>query len=134
MSNGRGKPDTDRSDPQLSTEQSPSDNLDMVRGQKQPLHKKLRDRLRKLRKLHGHSYTSLAEAAGVSRTAVRNIEEARSVPGVDLVESLARALGVSPSWLAYGEGPEPDLSAVIPAEAPEEEAKPRRRRTPPDEK
>jgi ribosome-binding protein aMBF1 (putative translation factor) len=34
------------------------------------------------------------------------------MPGVDLVEEIARALGASPGWLAYGQGEPGDVKEV----------------------
>lgn len=51
---------------------------------------------------------ALAKKSSLSHTAIGNIEAERAVPGVDAVESLAAALGVSPCWLAYGVGQGPE--------------------------
>jgi transcriptional regulator with XRE-family HTH domain len=45
----------------------------------------------------------LAERAGIANyQTIDNIERARQRASVDQIESLARALGVSPAWLAFG--------------------------------
>jgi transcriptional regulator with XRE-family HTH domain len=49
----------------------------------------------------------LAQAANVSPSTIHDIEKDRRSPAIELVERLALALGVSPSWLAYGEGDGP---------------------------
>lgn len=61
-------------------------------------------RLRDARQARGLSVRVLATAAGVSHTAVGNVEQG-TMPGLDTAEALAIALGVSPAWLAYGLGP-----------------------------
>lgn len=61
-------------------------------------------RLREARQARGLSVRVLATAAGVSHTAVGNVESG-TMPGLDTAEALAVALGVSPAWLAYGLGP-----------------------------
>ena len=62
------------------------------------------NRLRDTRIIRGLSVLAVARAAGVSHTAVGNIERG-TMPGIDTAELLANALGVSPGWLAYGLGP-----------------------------
>lgn len=64
-------------------------------------------RLRALRSRCALSRAALAEAAGVLEGSVQRIEEGRGEANVDTVERLAIALGVSPSWLAFGEGAPP---------------------------
>ncbi len=61
-------------------------------------------RLRQTRTAHGLSVLALATAAGLSHTAVGNVERG-TMPTLATAESLAIALGVSPGWLAYGLGP-----------------------------
>ena len=78
-------------------------------------------RLRQTRIHLGLSVLALATAAGLSHTAVGNVERG-TMPTVATAESLATALGVSPGWLAYGLGP-PKLPgrrrvAVSPAARP----------------
>ena len=55
----------------------------------------------------GLSLRALARAADLAPTTISNIEEGRSLPSVETAEKLAGALGVSPCWLAYGEGEGP---------------------------
>lgn len=64
-------------------------------------------RLHLLRTYQGLSRMALAAAAGLTGTSILNIESGRSVPKLDSIEGLAKALGVSPSWLAFGVGKEP---------------------------
>ena len=55
-------------------------------------------------RLHsGLSRTTLGAAAKTSRQTIANIEAGGMIPKVDTAELLARALGISPSWLAFGE-------------------------------
>jgi len=61
-------------------------------------------RLRQTRVQRGLSVLALATAAGLSHTAVGNVERG-TIPTLATAESLAAALGVSPGWLAYGLGP-----------------------------
>lgn len=68
------------------------------------LYKGMRHRLKKLRKDRGLNPTALGRMAGLSRTAVSALEEGRSAPNVETIERLARALGISPAWLAFGDG------------------------------
>jgi transcriptional regulator with XRE-family HTH domain len=73
-------------------------------------------RLHLLRTHRGLSRLALAEAAALTGTSVLNIESGRAVPKLDSVERLAKTLGVSPSWLAFGVGKEP-LAVELAAEA-----------------
>ena len=50
------------------------------------------------------SKAALARLVGLSPSTVADIEKGAQT-GVDVLESLAKALGVSPAWLAFGEGP-----------------------------
>lgn len=61
-------------------------------------------RLKKARKAKKLSRSGLAEAAGLTDTTVRRIEEGHVFPGIDTIEALASALAVSACWLAYGVG------------------------------
>lgn len=64
----------------------------------------LATRLWQVRTQRGLSVLALAQVAGLSHTAVGNLERG-AIPNVATAESLAKALGVSPGWLAYGLGP-----------------------------
>jgi transcriptional regulator with XRE-family HTH domain len=50
--------------------------------------------------------------SGLSTSTAFRIECRRSIPRIDTLERFARALGVSPSWLAYGEGEEDAASEL----------------------
>lgn len=73
----------------------------------------IRDRLKSLRQKRGLSLNALGIAAGLTYTTIHNIETGRTVPGIDTVEKIADALGISPAWMAFGEGEPP--SAMAPA-------------------
>ena len=62
------------------------------------------ERLRTSRERSGLSMRALSSAAGVSVQAWSNAEAGKVVPRVDTAERMAVALGVAPSWLAFGEG------------------------------
>jgi len=63
----------------------------------------LGDRLKEARKMVGMGQVELAQCAGVSQSAVSAIER-RNAEASQFTMSLARCLGVSPVWLATGEG------------------------------
>lgn len=95
-------------------------------------------RLQRLREHQGLTRTIVGKAAGLTAQAVLNTEEGRTLPTVDTVERLAVALGCSPCWLAFGEGPDPIAEpGQAAAEAqrvrfrpPRKPPAPRRRRAP----
>ena len=62
------------------------------------------DRLLMIREQRGLTKAALAELSGFSPGAILGIERGGQA-GVDTIETLAKALGVSPGWLAYGLGP-----------------------------
>ena len=60
-------------------------------------------RLREARKAAGLTLRELAKEAGfANHQTVNNIERGTQRASVDQIESLARALGISPAWLAFG--------------------------------
>lgn len=61
-------------------------------------------RLFAVRKAARLSMLALAKRSGVSSATINDIEKGRQMPAVDTVERLARALGVRPCWLAFGDG------------------------------
>lgn len=61
-------------------------------------------RLADARTERGLTKAALARQVGLSPSTVADIEKGAQT-GVDILESLAKALGVSPAWLAFGEGP-----------------------------
>ena len=61
-------------------------------------------RLREARSLRDVTVRELGRASGVVEGTVRAMERG-TMPQVDTVERIATSLGVSPAWLAFGEGP-----------------------------
>jgi len=61
-------------------------------------------RLQAARTERGLKMRAVDERAGISPGTVRSLE-AGTMPSLDTLELIAKALGVSPAWLAYGEGP-----------------------------
>ena len=60
-------------------------------------------RLREARKAAGLTLRELAARVGIANyQTIDNIERGRQRASVDQIESLARALGVSASWMAFG--------------------------------
>lgn len=64
----------------------------------------LADRLRSLRTVRGLSCGALATKAGLFERTIVHIERIGGMPSLDTLEQIAVALGVSPAWLAFGEG------------------------------
>ena len=65
----------------------------------------LAKRLTAARTLRELSMRELEQRADAAGNLVRNTQAGRSLPTLRTIEQLAKALGVSPAWLAYGEGP-----------------------------
>ena len=61
-------------------------------------------RLQTVRTERGLTKAALARLAGLKAPSISQIEGGGQ-SGVDTIEGLAKALGVSPGWLAYGVGP-----------------------------
>lgn len=78
----------------------------VVRGRKNPLYYGFPDRLRQARKRVGLTRTAASLASGLSNEAASQIEERQRLPRIDTIERFAATLGVSPAWLAFGEGDE----------------------------
>ena len=76
----------------------------MVRGRKNPLYFGLALRLKKARRESGLKRLHVAARAGLARATGRTIETGNRLPTVGTIVSLAGALNVSASWLAYGIG------------------------------
>ncbi len=62
------------------------------------------ERLASIRIERGFTKAALARLVDLSPSSFAKIENGGQT-GVDVLESLAKALGVSPAWLAFGEGP-----------------------------
>lgn len=65
----------------------------------------LAGRLAETRQARGLSRLQLGQLSGTSDTFVRMTETGATMPILAKLEALAKALGVSPAWLAYGQGP-----------------------------
>lgn len=65
----------------------------------------LAERLAETRQVRGLSRLQLGQRSGTSDTFVRMTETGATMPILAKLEALAKALGVSPAWLAYGLGP-----------------------------
>lgn len=74
----------------------------VVRGRKNPLHRKLPERLRRARRDAGLSAAALSLAAGISKSGAAKLEAGTWVPRLTTVELLGLALRISPAWLAFG--------------------------------
>jgi transcriptional regulator with XRE-family HTH domain len=68
-------------------------------------HTAIGDRLRQVRAAVSLSLAELGRRTGTSPRAIAKIENGGQ-SGVDVIESLAKALGVSAGWLAFGMGPQ----------------------------
>lgn len=65
----------------------------------------LPERLLQIRGERGFSRRELGRLSGTSDNFVQMTETGATVPNIAKVEALAKALQVSPCWLAYGIGP-----------------------------
>ena len=61
-------------------------------------------RLSEARRERGLSMRAVDKRAGISPGSTRSME-AGTMPSLDTLELISKALGVSPAWLAFGEGP-----------------------------
>ena len=86
----------------LTMEMPGSVLVNVTRGSKNPLWFALAKRLRRLRALTALSMRDIAPLAGCNQATVGNIENGKNTPSVAIVEGLAIALGVSPTYLAFG--------------------------------
>ncbi len=68
------------------------------------LHAGLPTRLTAARVARALTRQALGEAAMTTEQTVANIEEGCNLPAIATVERLAKALSVSPGWLAFGQG------------------------------
>lgn len=62
-------------------------------------------RLQLVRVASGLTKAALARQAGLSPTALANIERGAQ-SGIEVIAALAKALGISPAWLAFNDGPQ----------------------------
>lgn len=80
----------------------------MPSGVKDPLWFGLPSRLLSTRMAADLGMIRLGEMSGISNPVIANTENRKTTPRVNTVEHLAYALGVCPSWLAFGhDGQEP---------------------------
>ncbi len=94
--------------------------IDVVRGQKNPLHIRFAARLRRIRKALDLSHAALARTAGIGGSTAFELEQGVSIPRLDTVEHLATALHVSPCFLAFGiEQPCADSTELLCAGLPQ---------------
>ena len=73
-----------------------------------PLSSGLGRRFRLAREKKGLTLRALAAASGCQYSTIVAIELSGRMPQITTIEVLARALGVSPGWLAFGNGQAPD--------------------------
>lgn len=62
-------------------------------------------RLKQARKLKGYTQDTLANAIGVSRGVISNIEYEKTEPQALVIHAICDVLKVNESWLVSGEGP-----------------------------
>ncbi len=62
-------------------------------------------RLKQARSLKGYTQTSLADAIGVSRGVITNIEHEKSEPQQLVIREICYVLGINKSWLLDGVSP-----------------------------
>lgn len=65
-------------------------------------------RFRLAREHAGLTQRALAAKARCTNSTIIEVESGNRMPQIDTIEVLARALGVSSGWLAYGEGIAPE--------------------------
>lgn len=83
----------------------------VTRGRPNPLHQTFPLRLRRSRRAADLTLSGLVKAAGLSKNAGSMFEAGPRLPRVSTTEQMARVLGVSAAWLAFGLGEQ-----VAPAE------------------
>lgn len=74
----------------------------IMRGRPNPTCWRFFDRLQAARLKAGMTREALSRAAGVSLSLASRFELRRGYPRLPTLEALAKALGVSPGWLAFG--------------------------------
>lgn len=62
-------------------------------------------RLKQARSLKGYTQNSLADAIGVSRGVITNIEHEKTEPQLLVARGICCTLGINMSWLLHGSGP-----------------------------
>lgn len=76
----------------------------MTSGRPHPLYYRFAERLRRSRKKASMHAAGLSRAAGLDKNLVSLLEAGPGLPKLSTVEKLARVLGLSPGWLAFGLG------------------------------
>lgn len=76
----------------------------LTRGVPNPRYTKFAERLYRSRRAAGLHAVALSEKAGLSGPVVPRLEAGPGLPKLPTLELLARALQLSPGWLAYGLG------------------------------
>ncbi len=64
----------------------------------------LGERLAYARRNGGHTQNSLAEAIGVSRGVIFNLEKNKTIPQTIVINAICRTLNINSDWLMNGEG------------------------------
>ncbi len=70
----------------------------------------LGDRLYYARKIRGYTQISLADAIGVSRGVIFNLEKNKTEPQVIVTNAVCQVLQIRKEWLLFGGGEMEDLS------------------------
>lgn len=65
-------------------------------------------RVRQAREHAGLTQRALAAKSKITNSTIIEVEAGKRMPQIDTIEVLARALGVTAAWLAYGQGLAPD--------------------------
>lgn len=65
-------------------------------------------RFKMARERAGLSQRTLAAKSKCTNSTIIEVEAGNRMPQIDTIEVLARALGVTAAWLAYGQGDAPD--------------------------
>lgn len=65
-------------------------------------------RLKQVRNLKGYTQNSLADAIGVSRGVITNIEHEKAEPQLLVIREICYVLGINMSWLLNGDPPMED--------------------------
>jgi len=73
----------------------------------------LGERLHYARKSKGYTQDSLAEAIGVSRGVIFNLEKNKTTPQTIVVNALCQTLNINKKWLINGEGEMENTGEVI---------------------
>ncbi len=64
----------------------------------------LGERLHYVRKMKGYTQNALADAIGVSRGVIFNLEKNKTAPQAIVINAICQILGINRQWLLTGEG------------------------------